>query len=349
MTQPKRHGSSDFYRYGFQGQEKDDEIKGEGNSLNYKYRMHDPKIGRFFAVDPLFKEYPHNSSYAFSENVVINAIELEGREKDLLFYSDPSLASYRDTRTPAQLKEDKKSFDKGKTAGLITGAVVLGVVADFYFTGGQVTRIIGIGSMGYAMGDLNMAMDKSQEAREARANGDINLALELEKEVGELSKNAIYECGGGIAGVALGNIFKISKRVLSVSKGSDDFLNFTLKTEDEVMFLGDAGLNNGTLELDFSIPFEYQGQGIGTEMFEYALKTYGDEVHRIQGLWVDGTNLKIFNNALKSGKTTKQAAFETATGKWAKENGYTKIESIKTTTANNSDEVLMVKVKFGKE
>ncbi len=73
--------SSSDYRYGFQGQEKDDEIKGEGNSVNYKYRMHDARIGRFFAVDPLSPIYPANSSYAFSENTVINAIELEGLEK----------------------------------------------------------------------------------------------------------------------------------------------------------------------------------------------------------------------------------------------------------------------------
>lgn len=68
-------------RYGFQGQEKDDEIKGAGNSVNYKYRMHDPRLGRFFAVDPLFKDYPWNSPYAFSENTVIDHIELEGLEK----------------------------------------------------------------------------------------------------------------------------------------------------------------------------------------------------------------------------------------------------------------------------
>lgn len=68
------------YRYGFQGQEMDDEIKGEGNSVNFEFRMHDPRIGRFFARDPLTKKYPHNSPYAFSENKVIHAIELEGLE-----------------------------------------------------------------------------------------------------------------------------------------------------------------------------------------------------------------------------------------------------------------------------
>lgn len=80
MLLPKRHGSVDFYRYGFQGQEKDDEVKGEGNSINYKYRMHDPRVGRFFAEDPLEANFPWNSSYAFSENRVIDGIELEGLE-----------------------------------------------------------------------------------------------------------------------------------------------------------------------------------------------------------------------------------------------------------------------------
>ncbi len=43
--------------------------------------MHDPRIGRFFAVDPLTAKYPHNSPYAFSENDVIASLELEGLEK----------------------------------------------------------------------------------------------------------------------------------------------------------------------------------------------------------------------------------------------------------------------------
>ena len=55
--------------------------------MNFEYRMHDPRAGRFFAVDPLFRKYPHNSPYAFSENRVIDAVELEGLEKILYFES----------------------------------------------------------------------------------------------------------------------------------------------------------------------------------------------------------------------------------------------------------------------
>ena len=77
---PNRHANTGDYRYGFQGQEMDDEIKGEGNSLNYTFRMHDPRVGRFFATDPLEFKFPFYSPYQFSSNTPIVAIELEGLE-----------------------------------------------------------------------------------------------------------------------------------------------------------------------------------------------------------------------------------------------------------------------------
>ena len=80
MPQSNRNFDSQEYRYGFQGQEKDSELKGEGLSVNYKYRMHDPRVGRFFNADPLAKSFPWNSPYNFSENRVIDGVEFEGRE-----------------------------------------------------------------------------------------------------------------------------------------------------------------------------------------------------------------------------------------------------------------------------
>jgi len=62
----------------------DNEIKGEGNSINYKYRMHDPRVGRFFATDLAMGRFPWNSAYSFSENRVIDGVELEGLEVSLI-------------------------------------------------------------------------------------------------------------------------------------------------------------------------------------------------------------------------------------------------------------------------
>ncbi len=62
----------------FQGQERTEDLG--LNVLEYKYRMHDPAIGRFWQIDPLAENFPHNGTYNFSENRVIDAIELEGLE-----------------------------------------------------------------------------------------------------------------------------------------------------------------------------------------------------------------------------------------------------------------------------
>jgi RHS repeat-associated protein len=79
MTMPGRQANLGSYRYGFQNQETDPEML--GGSVAFNYRIHDPRIGRFLSVDPLSKEYPWNSSYAFAENNVIAYIDLEGLEK----------------------------------------------------------------------------------------------------------------------------------------------------------------------------------------------------------------------------------------------------------------------------
>jgi RHS repeat-associated protein len=106
---PNRHGSSEPYRYGFQGQEKDDELKGEGNSLNYTFRMHDPRIGRFFAVDPVAVDYPHNSPYSFSENRVIDRNELEGLETGPQYWMAYTPAAKSAGMTPKMFERQNSS------------------------------------------------------------------------------------------------------------------------------------------------------------------------------------------------------------------------------------------------
>ena len=84
MAMPNRTftaGNFEGYRYGFNGKEADNEVKREGNSYDYGFRMYDPRIGKFLSVDPLFKEYPWNSTYAFAENDVVRSIDLDGKEK----------------------------------------------------------------------------------------------------------------------------------------------------------------------------------------------------------------------------------------------------------------------------
>lgn len=66
------------YKYGFQGQEFTDDL--DLNMHEWKYRMSDPALGRFWQIDPLAESYYYNSTYAFAENRVIDGNELEGLE-----------------------------------------------------------------------------------------------------------------------------------------------------------------------------------------------------------------------------------------------------------------------------
>ncbi len=51
MLMPNRHQSSDGYRYGYQGSEKDDEVKGVGNSYTTLFRQLDARLGRWLSLD----------------------------------------------------------------------------------------------------------------------------------------------------------------------------------------------------------------------------------------------------------------------------------------------------------
>jgi RHS repeat-associated protein len=70
-------------RYLFQGQELQKDLN--LGWYQFRYRMHDPTIGRFASIDPLAGDYVHYSPYSFSGNQLLNAIELEGKEPKAVF------------------------------------------------------------------------------------------------------------------------------------------------------------------------------------------------------------------------------------------------------------------------
>jgi RHS repeat-associated protein len=75
---PTRHESSAGYRYGYNGKENDNTIKGTGNSVDFGARMYDSRLGRWFAVDPLTKSFPSQSPYNFVYNDVIRKTDIGG-------------------------------------------------------------------------------------------------------------------------------------------------------------------------------------------------------------------------------------------------------------------------------
>jgi RHS repeat-associated protein len=81
MLMPRRSFSSaSAYKFGFNGKENDNEVKGLGNQIDYGNRICDPRLGRFTSVDPLQANYPELTPYQFASNTPIQGVDLDGRE-----------------------------------------------------------------------------------------------------------------------------------------------------------------------------------------------------------------------------------------------------------------------------
>ena len=81
MLQPGRsYSAGSQYRYGFNGKENDNEVKGEGSQQDYGMRVYDPRLGKFLSVDPIAKNYPELTPYQFASNRPIDGIDQDGLE-----------------------------------------------------------------------------------------------------------------------------------------------------------------------------------------------------------------------------------------------------------------------------
>lgn len=80
MQMVGRNASTGDYRYGFNGMEKDDELKGSGNSVDFGARMYDSRLGRWLSLDPMQAKYPELSPYTGIGNNPIIYIDPDGRD-----------------------------------------------------------------------------------------------------------------------------------------------------------------------------------------------------------------------------------------------------------------------------
>ena len=68
------------YRYFFNGQEGDNEVFGDNSLCNYKFRVYDTRLARFWSIDPITKDFPMLSPFQFASNTPIWAIDMDGLE-----------------------------------------------------------------------------------------------------------------------------------------------------------------------------------------------------------------------------------------------------------------------------
>jgi len=118
MLMPERNGGAN-YRYGYQGSEKDNEVKGNGNSYTTYFRQLDPRLGRWLTIDPVTQ--PWQSPYTSMDNSPIRYNDPLGdkvkpmdkksaRRTKKILKQTFSGKEYRAARKLFKLNSDKSEF-----------------------------------------------------------------------------------------------------------------------------------------------------------------------------------------------------------------------------------------------
>jgi RHS repeat-associated protein len=207
MLMPGRtYSAQTGYRYGFNGKENDNEIKGEGNQQDYGFRIYDPRIGKFLSVDPLLNSYPWYSPYHFAGNNPIHNIDLDGLE-------DCGYGQNLD-RWTTQLSNKQitiEQYEKRKMAASIGGATGT-VVAVTVYTGGRTAPILGrvFSFFAFAQGLSTQYHQPAKTAEEAKQRG--NELLEFGKIWG--SGETIGRAWGAFKAVATRIYYNFGSKAL---------------------------------------------------------------------------------------------------------------------------------------
>ena len=166
---PKRsYSAAGSYRFGFNGKENDNDVKGLGNQQDYGMRIYDARMGRFLSVDPLTGKYAELAPYQFASNRPIQGVDLDGKEVFLVtgsvggfftFFGDEfggGIAFGRDGIALVAFQTPKLGF------GLEMGASLNGTL---YPTMNNLKDLaglsLGIGASGAYLGKLGVGINKS--------------------------------------------------------------------------------------------------------------------------------------------------------------------------------------------
>ncbi len=109
---PGRSFSTDEYRYGFNGQEKDDEVSGSGNTMTAEFWEYDSRLGRRWNTDPVTKVW--ESPYACFDNNPILFSDVLGNSGEDATTANKKIIAANNLVTPLfDPKHNRKDIGQG--------------------------------------------------------------------------------------------------------------------------------------------------------------------------------------------------------------------------------------------
>lgn len=166
--------------------EKDDELKGKGNSYDFGARMYDPRLGRFLSLDPQVKKLPSNSPYSFAVNSPILFVDFGGEH--------PKVAIILGTVKEGAFDTHKAALEKAgyKVIYAKTGEEALKIMGDLSPPDSPIENLILIshGSPGGLSNQARGGIYTDSELKSlAKADWQQNRKEELAKEKGVVTNS----------------------------------------------------------------------------------------------------------------------------------------------------------------
>ena len=272
---PLPESGRDEYQYKFQGQERQDELSLNWDS--FKWRNYDYAIGRFMNIDPLAEEYPHNGTYNFSENRVVDGRELEGLEVVLI---NPTKSSSNQQQKVAdrRIANGAKNIPNSSTMITVTGhGSPKGMSNDV--RGGKIRTA----------GELNAVLNRNSDDWK-------------NKESGAGMTVVLYSCRTG-ADVKDENGKSISPSFAQTISGSEEFKDVEIIAPDQRVYFNEDG-PVGTYEAEYAGPNdEYKPDAKDKSRSDtpgnWNVFKNGEKVRSYEGDWQPTNNPSLFDKIFK--------------------------------------------------
>jgi len=237
-------GGSLNYRYGFNGKENDNEVKGAGDQIDYGMRVYDPRVGRFLSVDPLAKKYPELTPYQYASGNPIMNIDIDGLEGFWYFFKHGDWIGAFNSISWNDANEAAGTVNNAIPVGAAINGGYQAITGTDPISGQPASRVDGVANIvitgvfhysavRLATPSTAVALER-QMAKNAAAAANKSATSAHGGNIDAAESNAATEPSNGqanTAGKTSGN-GSMPARTLEVSKGGDQLAALKVKVQN---------------------------------------------------------------------------------------------------------------------